>query len=140
VTHDPQAQFELNDIIDYLVARKFRPDKDEGFPSISTWLTRPATIASFFDDNKEKLAYKAQLTNMSTEKLTTLLADVNATEDTETKAWAKLQDQTKFFNEPRAQADHDFWSMMPLWDLDEATALSFDKDPHIVNWPISGRM
>ena len=82
MTHDPQAQFELNDIIDYLVARKFRPDKDEDFPSISRWLTRPATIDSFFEDDvPEKLAYKAQLTNMSTEKLTTLLADMNATED-----------------------------------------------------------
>jgi hypothetical protein len=86
----------------------------------------------------EKLAYKAQLTNMSTEKLTTLLADANATEDAERKAWAKLQDETKFFSEPRAQADHDSWSKMPYWDLDEATALSFDKDPRFVNWPNIG--
>jgi hypothetical protein len=47
---------------------------------------------------------------------------------------AILQDQTKFFSEPRAQADHDFWNQMPFWNLEEATALSFDKDPRFVNW------
>jgi hypothetical protein len=94
----------------------------------------------FFRATTKRDAYKAQLTNMSTEKLTTLLADMNATEDAERKAWAKLQDETKFFSEPGAQADHDSWSKMSYWDLDEARNLSFDKDPHIVNWPISGRM
>ena len=27
---------------------------------------------------------------------------------------------------------------MPLWDLDEATALSLDKDPRVVDWPNIG--
>lgn len=59
---------------------------------------------------------------------------MKATEEAERKAWANLQDETRFFNEPRAQADHDLWSKMPFWDPDEATALSFDKNPSFVNW------
>jgi hypothetical protein len=135
VTSDAAAKFELKDIIDYLVARKFRQDKDENFPSISRWLTMPTNLEAFLEgDYQEREVYKAQLRNMSSETLATLLADVNATEHAERKAWAQLQDETKFFSEPRARADHDVWSKMPLWSLDEATALSLEKDPPIVNW------
>jgi len=135
VTSESVAKFELKDVIDYLVARKFRPNKDEDFPSISRWLTMPANLDAFLEgDYQEREIYKAQLWNMSSETLATLLADVNATEYAERRAWAQLQDETKFFSGPKARADHDCWSKMPFWSLDEATALSLDKDPPIVNW------
>lgn len=139
MTNEPPAQFEVNDIIDYLVERKFRQNKDEDFPPISRWLTRqrtgPATLDAFFDDNEQqKATYKAELWNMSTETLTRLLAEGNATEDAERKARAKLQDETKFFSEPGAQADFAHWSKMVRWTLDEATALSLGKAPKMVSW------
>lgn len=43
-------------------------------------------------------------------------------------------DQRRFFNTPNAEADFDYWSKMPHWTLDEALALSFGKNPKIVNW------
>jgi hypothetical protein len=40
---------------------------------------------------------------------------------------------TAFFDQPEAVADFEFWSKMPSWTLDEATALSFGKNPDIVS-------
>jgi hypothetical protein len=77
---------------------------------------------------------------MSTETLTKLLADVNATEYAERKARAKLQDETKFFNEPRAQADHDVWSKMPFWALDKPRLCRSIRILTSSIGPISGRM
>jgi hypothetical protein len=70
VTNKPAAKFERKYIIDYLVERKFGRNKEEDFPSISRWLTKPATIDSFFEGNElEKVAYRSQLTDMSIEKV-----------------------------------------------------------------------
>lgn len=42
-------------------------------------------------------------------------------------------DEERFFNNPQADADFDYWSKMPYWSLDEAVALSFGKAPEVVN-------
>jgi len=42
-------------------------------------------------------------------------------------------DQKRYFNQSHADADFDYWSKMEHWTLDEALALSFEKDPKIVN-------
>jgi hypothetical protein len=41
-------------------------------------------------------------------------------------------DQRRFFNQPSANADYDYWSKMAHWTLDEAIALSFGKNPKVV--------
>ena len=43
-------------------------------------------------------------------------------------------DQNRFFNQPDANADFDYWSKMPKWSVDEAVVLSFGKSPKIVTW------
>src|SRR5208283_1474805 len=84
VTSEVPIEIELNDIINYLVDRKFRANKDEDFPSISRWRTMPASL-DLECDYQEKHAYKVQLTNKSSETLARLLADVKATEEAERK-------------------------------------------------------
>ena len=42
-------------------------------------------------------------------------------------------DEEEFYGaDPRADLDH--WSRSPCWTVEEATALSFGKEPRIVNW------
>ncbi|KQU01603.1 hypothetical protein ASG68_07625 [Rhizobium sp. Leaf453] len=43
------------------------------------------------------------------------------------------RDRQLFFNRPEAMADFTYWAKMPYWTLEEATALSFGRDPRIVN-------
>jgi hypothetical protein len=39
-----------------------------------------------------------------------------------------------FFNDPRSNADFGYWSMLDCWNQEEALALSFGKDPKLVDW------
>jgi hypothetical protein len=42
----------------------------------------------------------------------------------------------QFYNFFNAEADFSHWSKAPYWTLDEAVALSFGKEPAVVNWAI----
>lgn len=42
-------------------------------------------------------------------------------------------DQWRFFNEPEADAKFDWWARCAQWSTEEAIALSFGKEPKIVN-------
>lgn len=44
-------------------------------------------------------------------------------------------DLKRFFHEPKADADIDYWSKMPEWSVEEAVVLSFGKSPNVVTWP-----
>ena len=43
-------------------------------------------------------------------------------------------EKARFFNQPHANADISFWSKAAYWTLEEAIALSFGKNPELVNW------
>ncbi|MCV6574367.1 MAG: hypothetical protein OIF58_01390 [Cohaesibacter sp.] len=42
-------------------------------------------------------------------------------------------EELEFFNNASANADFDYWSIMPIWTVEEAAVLSLNKDPRIVN-------
>ena len=44
------------------------------------------------------------------------------------------EERKKFYNQPDANADFDYYCKCPYWTLDEAIALSLGKDPVKVNW------
>ena len=70
--------------------------------------------------------YRAELGNLTDEELRRLYED-------ERKKKLAEEDQERFFNQPSADADFDYWSKMAHWTLDEAVALSFGKSPAVVN-------
>jgi hypothetical protein len=43
------------------------------------------------------------------------------------------EDAALFFNQSNAAADFRYWGKMACWSLEEAIALSFGKNPHVVN-------
>jgi hypothetical protein len=57
----------------------------------------------------------------------------------EVPAKKENQENSQFFNRPSAKADFDHWSRAAHWTLEEAVALSFGKNPEIVNWASIGR-
>src|ERR1700730_12726754 len=46
----------------------------------------------------------------------------------------ELEENERFFNQPRANMDATHWSRMSYWTLDEAVVLSLGKDPRVVKW------
>lgn len=47
-------------------------------------------------------------------------------------AKAAKQEASRFYNQPAAKPDHDFWSKMEYWTFDEAIALLLDKNPKVL--------
>lgn len=78
--------------------------------------------------------YRDDLRNLSRAQILER-AEAVAISEAEKKSKAQAEEEeTQFFNLPGARADIDHWSRMSLWTLDQAVALSLDRDPRIVNW------
>jgi len=48
------------------------------------------------------------------------------------REWEAQAERKRFFHQPEADADFEYWAKMPFWTLEEAIALSFGKNPKIV--------
>ncbi len=68
-------------------------------------------------------AYKTKLRAMSPEELA-VAVDWERAED---------EDRERFFNQPHSLANFQHWAKAAYWSLEEATALSFGKEPGVVN-------
>ncbi len=79
-------------------------------------------------------AYRAELMEMGSEKRGSLYRDELTKQQDEERAAAELAEAQRFFNQARAVADANHWSRAAFWSLDEATALSFGKEPRLVKW------
>lgn len=116
--------------IDYLVHRKYPSPlylKSAVGNSDSEALDSQA-----WKENTE--AYRAELESKSSAEIMILYSAEKAKEQEEEKFRKELEEKRRFYNQPDATADFDYWSKAPYWSLDEALALSFSKDPSIVSW------
>ncbi len=86
------------------------------------------------EEAKKGAAYEAELSAMPTEELDTLYKAELATAYAEAEAERQLEEKSRFFNWPTANADFDHWSKAAYWTLDEAVALAFGREPRVVNW------
>lgn len=117
--------------IDYLIRRRF--------PHVAT-MKRPKQSRGHLpalpdlEEAKKGVAYEAELSAMPTEELDALYKAELAAAYAEVEAKRQLEEKSRFFNWPTADADFDHWSKAAYWTLDEAVALAFGKDPRIVNW------
>jgi len=128
-------EHDTNELIDYLVDRKFKRPGDAPFPSIERWReARRGTVLPFLERSGEELEYRNELAKRSLTELSTLFQKARAQEASDQSALAELKDQQRFFHDPQADADFDHWSKMASWTPDEATALSLGKAPEVVSW------
>jgi hypothetical protein len=129
-----------SDPVEFLVKRKFQHAQDirHNQPhSLSPSSTGSVALNAPFrgEPLKHQIAdYEAELRAMPREELLGLL-DAALKEDRQKQAdKAEEEDQTRFFNQPPADADLDHWGKAAYWTLEEAVALTFGKDPQQVNW------
>ena len=112
-----------NEFVRFLLKRKFLEYKNN--------LTLPVENITGYPDDAimsvdDIFSYEKTLSSMSMEKIQKLYKHEIANLD--------IDDILQFFSRPYAKADITHWSKAAQWTLDEAIALSFGKDPEVVNW------
>lgn len=60
--------------------------------------------------------------------------ELGQTESRRIIATRETEEASQFYNQPEADADFEAWARTPFWSITEAVALSFGKDPEVVNW------
>jgi hypothetical protein len=120
------------DKIDYLVLRRYPFARLLDLsPSLSS-LSAPPRVSD--DDRKRVISYRSELSALAPDELTERLKQERAKEAEELRQKAEREEQQRFFNQARANADFSHWSKAAHWTLDEALALSFGKAPEKVTW------
>ena len=125
-------------MVEYLVSRKLEHVTKAPMP-----MGRVADSRNRHEELINKInTYQKELFAMKYQDLSGLYEQEKLKQLEEKKLKLELEDQSRFFNQLRANADYEHWSKAAYWSLDEAIALSFGKDPNIVNWlkvkPLTG--
>lgn len=114
-----------SDPIDYLLKRKF----GDGFTIGLSDDDDPALAAGLRADVE---AYRAELQGLADEEVD---ARVYVELESEAREQEDQEERARPFNQPNAGARFDYWAKLPLWCLDEAVALTLERDPTVVTWP-----
>ncbi len=108
---------QVDNIIDYLVNKKYRRQLTlEKSKNASLGKKGSGEIAL------AAITYEMSLKKMDKKELERLYSEEKEAEESD-----------QFFNQANAEADFDYWGKMASWSIDEAIALSFGKDPRVVN-------
>ena len=121
-----------SDPVQYLVLEKF--------PALS-WFSHRNIKKDFqmdVEERKELLesseAYRRELLALPRLELIALVSSTKLAEERRIAEAKQAEELRRFYNQPEATADWSRWASAAYWTLDEATALSFGKDPRIVRW------
>lgn len=127
----PIAPTPETDPVGYLMQIKF-----PGFPyeEISAVNCDGKIRDLLIDRNERSEKLYEELTKKTLDELRQMCAI--ETERLHIERLAKIENEEKqrFFSQPSANADLSYWAKMSHWSLDEAIALSFGKNPRVVNW------
>jgi hypothetical protein len=124
------------DPIQFLLERKF-PNYRILNTQLSQieWTTRNRELRPKLEqEQKQFKEYESQLQAMSAGDLQNLFEREKSKLVKEMSAKLKEEEQARYFNQPYSDADFNYWGKMPYWTIDEAIALSFGKNPELVNW------
>ncbi|TAL40181.1 MAG: hypothetical protein EPN97_00705 [Alphaproteobacteria bacterium] len=122
------------DSVEFLISRKF-----PRYSIFTKRITVPrlgSTAAEL--ERIEKLEaeidnYRRELLSKPQSEIDALWAVEEKKINEERRIKEEKEERARFFSQPCAEADLDYWSKMAHWSLDEAIALSFGKDPKVVN-------
>lgn len=127
---------EKNEQIKYLISKKFPVN----YIPREKKLVRQAQIKQeMWPEIEENIkAYSHELSQKTHEEVIELYKAEAKREkedfERQQQEYEKRRLERLFFNQPNAKADFDYWCKMPLWTIDEATALLLGKDPRVVCW------
>ena len=126
----PSLPFESD--IDYLVG--------ESFPHLKGFIKLAAAPGSDTLNNniKSKVAaatkFRKELEEKSKPELRALVLEARKRDDEKKRLLLEQAEAARFFHQPNAAANFNLFASYPYWWVEEAVALSFGKDPRIVNW------
>jgi hypothetical protein len=122
------------DPIAFLVSRKYpKATKPVALPSVANPYKMSAKAPTAEKLYVEAQKYRAELMAMPQDRFEALYQEELDKFKEELRAAADAKERALFFNQPHANADFDHWSRAAHWTLEEAVALSFGKEPSIVN-------
>lgn len=131
---DIKLMSEIDAAINYLVTKKFGI-----FATfVETFSQFPqGNVSNVMLDEKaaEIEAYKATLRKLSENELLTLHKQMLGQDKERNRQATINEENNRFYNLRNANADFNHWAKAEYWTLDEAIALSFGKEPKIVNLP-----
>ncbi len=78
-------------------------------------------------------AYSEKLLELPPAELARLVAEARSADEAARVSQSKADEENRPFNRPAARADFDYWSKASFWTVEEATALSFGRDPRTVD-------
>ncbi|MBM2295112.1 hypothetical protein JQX09_24695 [Sulfitobacter pseudonitzschiae] len=81
----------------------------------------------------EMAAFGAELEALPHQNLQQLYREIEQKTVAELAESKRNTEAVYFFHNARADAQFDHWNKMPLWECEEAAALSLGKDPKVVN-------
>lgn len=123
------------DHIDFLVKRKFPELRGPTPPMVKKYGFTNGIVEDPYDDQpaqpsedtlKKAAVYRQKLEALAKPEVKQLYKE-------ELEKHHEESDQRRFFNQSDAEADFDYWSKIPGWKVDEAIALTLNKNPKIVN-------
>lgn len=121
--------------IDFLVERKFAiTTARHKLQQIMQKDDPEEAIAKLQEDEQKAEQYRQTLEKKPKHEIDALYKEEKALQEQENERRKLIMEQQRFFNQPSANADLAFWSKHAYWSLDEAIALTFGKNPAIVNW------
>jgi hypothetical protein len=124
------AKIPASDPFEYLARRRFPLAYQIFVPTRDNFTHRRQR--EFYASQAQ--AYIEELRAKSADELKTVLLEEKKKEAEETAERLRLEEGARFFNRSGARTDFIHWSRAAYWTLDEAIALSFGRDPRVVNW------
>lgn len=121
-----------DDPAEYVMRIKFPMER--AYKAASLDVRMPERVKHDRDYLRNASDYRQNLLEMPREELLALAHDVAIEEMRKVTEKRDAEEAQRFFNLPSATLDAHYWSRMSVWTIDEATALSFRKDPRHVNW------
>lgn len=125
------AKYEAS--INYLVNLKFPENrlltitKGKAGEKVSA----PTSAAQASD---QRANYEQQLRQKSLKEIEALYQTESAALNMTLGTLPALKATGRFFDLPNAYADTNYWAKLAYWRLEEAVALSFAREPKVVNW------
>jgi hypothetical protein len=82
----------------------------------------------------EAAAYEAKLRAMPAAEVERLCQSERNRSEALARAEAEAEEKQRFYNKPHASADFGHWATLAYWTVEEAVALTFGKEPNVVQW------
>jgi len=133
---DNKNHLSRTEIIRHLIKRKFK-----GFVTGFDNLGNAKLVFGISEVSRVRIEleikkYKKELESKDSKDFAETYSSELQLEELEEKTKLEEIEKQRFFNLPKAHVDIEHWGKADYWTLDEATALSFGKEPEIVGWRV----